>query len=343
MKHTTFLFLLLFFVTSFSFRAAAQEKPWMKYITPSGYYQAGYRITDAGGGDNSFYVLRARVALSGCLFEDRFGKFEYKVQAELASSPKLVDYWVKYTMRDEFGIEFGQFKTPLSLENSEYVPLKLEMIDYSLLVQRFVRMSLLDVSGISSTGRDMGLMFFGKALKLGENHHLLHYEAGIFNGNGINKFDDDHRKDFIARVRVFPLQDLSIAGYYMRSLGYMDEVPIYNDYDYRVLDRYGMAINYDSKYAWLRTEYMAGHTFGWRGEGAYVTAGWKITPTFNVGARCDYFTNNSRQAGHDQWYYTAGMSWYPFHRLRLQLNYMYKQEADRSVTHLVNLMTSVIL
>lgn len=340
MKRLT-LFVLMLLAAAPLFQVSAQERPWMKYITPSGYYQAGYSITDAM--DNTFYIKRARIALAGQLFEDRYGKFEYKVQAELAGSPKLVDYWVKYTMCPEFGIEFGQFKTPLSLENSEYAPLKLELIDYSLLVQRFVRMSTADVSGISATGREMGLMFFGKMLKMGEGHHLLRYDVGLFNGCGINKIDDDKLKDFMARVMIFPLKDLSVTGYYMRRIGHMDEVPIYHDYDYRVRDRYGMALNYDSKWAWLRTEYMAGHTDGWRAEGAYITAGYKITPNLNLGARCDYFTTNSREAGHDQWYYTAGASWYPFQRLRIQLNYMYKQEADRSVTHLVNLMTSIVL
>ena len=47
--------------------------------------------------------------------------------------------------------------------------------------------------------------------------------------------------------------------------------------------------------------------------------------------------------GNDQQYITVGTSWHPFPRLRLQLNYMHKQEADRSVTHLVNLMSSIIL
>ena len=67
----------------------AQERPWMKYITPSGYFQTGFQINDSF--DNSFYIKRARISLSGAVYEsERFGKLEYKVQAELAGSPKLV-------------------------------------------------------------------------------------------------------------------------------------------------------------------------------------------------------------------------------------------------------------
>lgn len=339
-----FLTILLLTAASFCFQTThAQERPWLKYITPSGYYQAGYSITDAK--DNTFYIKRARIALAGELYKsDRIGKFEYKVQAELAGSPKLVDYFVKWTICDEFGIQLGQFKTPLTVENSEYAPLKLEMIDYSLLVQRFARMGAGDLLlGASATGREMGLQFYGKWLPMSDGHALVRYNVALFNGNGINKSDDDRCKNFMARVMVFPIKDLSISGCYERRIGHMDEVPIYNDYDYRVLDRYGAAIAYDSKFAWFRTEYMAGHTLGYRAEGAYVTAGYKITPTFNIGARYDYFTTNSRLKGNEQQYVTIGTSWHPFPRLRLQLNYTHKQEANRSVTHLVNLMTSIIL
>ena len=123
----------------------------------------------------------------------------------------------------------------------------------------------------------------------------------------------------------------------------MDEVPIYNEYDYRILDRYGVCLAYDSKIGWFRTEYMAGHTFGERAEGAYVTAGYRITPAFNIGARYDYFTSNSKWEGFEQHYVTVGASWHPFPRLRLQLNYTHKQEPDLSVTNMVNLMSSIIL
>ena len=164
MKKLTITLVLLLAAAPCLFKVSAQEKPWMKYITPSGYYQAGFSFTDAG--DNTFYIKRARIALNGDLYKGKFGKFEYKVQAELAGSPKLVDYFVKWTVRDEFGIQLGQFKTPLTYENSECPPLKLEFIDYSLLVQRFARMSTSDLTGISASGRELGFQFYGKMLPL---------------------------------------------------------------------------------------------------------------------------------------------------------------------------------
>ena len=343
MKKLSLIILLSFAVLASVSIASAQERPWMKYITPSGYYQAGYSIDS--NLDNTFYIKRARVSFGGTLYDDEtYGKFEYKVQTELAGSPKLVDYFIKYTVCDEFGVQFGQYKSPLSIENSEYAPLKLEMIDYSLLVQRFCRMSATDLSGISATGREMGLQFYGKLLKMDDGHHLIRYNAAIFNGNGINKSDDDQRKDLTFRVMVFPVKDLGIAAYYLRSVGpHPDVAPAYNDYDWFVYDRYGGGITYDSDFAWFRAEYMAGHTQGYRAEGAYGTIGYKFNEKLAFGLRYDYFTSNSREEGHVQQYYTAGLSWYPFSRLRMQLNYTYKQDPGISPVHLVNLMTSIIL
>lgn len=342
MKKILLSLLLLGLVLPMAYRASAQEKPWMQYIYFSGYYQAGFSVTDAM--DNTFYIKRARLAFTGDLYKGDYGKFEYKVQAEFAGSPKLVDYFVKWTVCDEFGFQFGQFKNLVTVENSEYAPLKLELIDYSLVVQRFARMSGSDLFlGASATGREMGFQFYGKWFPMADGHALVRYNVGLFNGNGINKSDDDRCKNFQARVMIFPIKDFSISGCYERRIGHMDEVPIYRDYDYRIFDRYGMCLAYDGKIGWLRTEYMAGHTFGERAEGAYVTAGYRITPTFNIGARYDYFNANSRWEGFEQRYITVGTSWHPFPRLRLQLNYTHKQEANGNTSQLVNLMSSIIL
>ena len=166
--------------------------------------------------------------------------------------------------------------------------------------------------------------------------------------DGINKADDDQRKDFVARLMFFPIKDLSLSGYYLRSLGPDPGIPPqYNDYDYYVFDRYGGGITYDGKYAWFRSEYMAGHTFGWRAHGVYATAGGKINGKIGIGLRYDYFAENSRLPGgffdHAQQHITAGFSWYVIPRIRLQLNYTLRKEPDLYPTHFVNFMTSISL
>ena len=342
MKRLT-ITLFIAMAVALGFTAQAQERPWMKYITPTGYLQAGYNTDQYF--NSSFYIKRVRLSVLGTVVDSpTFGKLEYKVQADLANSPKLVDYWLKYTIREEFGVQLGQFKTPLSIENSEYAPLKLEFIDYSLLVQRFCRMSTTDLSGISATGRELGLQFYGNLVKMSDGHALVRYNVAVYNGNGINKMDDDKRKDFMARLMVYPLKDLCVAGYYMRSLGPHSEIaPEYNDYDWYIYDRYGGGVAYDSKYGWLRAEYMAGHTYGYRAEGAYGSIGYKIGTKWGIGFRYDYFNSNSREPGHVQQYFSAAVNWRPVKYFRLQLNYTYKTDPGVTPVHLVNLMTTISL
>ena len=346
MKKIAFALFLLFSLST-GFALQAQDAPkvpaWTRYIAPTGYLQAGYSTDQYF--NNSFYIKRVRVSLLGTVLDNpKFGKLEYKVQADLANSPKLVDYFLKYTIRDEFGIQLGQFKTPLSIENSEFAPLKLEMIDYSLLVQRMCRMSTADLSGISSTGREMGLQFYGKLFPIGEGHHLLRYNLAVFNGNGINKMDDDKRKDFMARLMIYPIKDLALAGYYMRTLGPHPEIaPEYNDYDWYVYDRYGGGLSYNSKYGWFRAEFMEGHTFGYRAQGLYGTIGYNFNDKLSLGFRYDRFWPNANIPEVVQQHFTGAFNWMPWKHLRVQLNYSYRLEPGQDPLHFVNLMTTIAL
>ena len=341
------LSILLLFALAQGFALRAQEPltlpAWSRYITPTGYLQTGFNTDQYF--NNTFYIKRARVSLYGTVLDSpKFGKLEYKLQADLANSPKLVDYFLKYTIRDEIGIQLGQFKTPLSIENSEYPPLRLEMIDYSLIVQRMVRMSTADLSGISATGRELGLQLYGSLFKIGDGHHLVRYNLAVYNGNGINKLDNDKRKDFMARMMIFPIKDLSLAGYYMRTLGPHPEIaPEYNDYDWYIYDRYGGGLAYRSKYGWLRGEFMAGHALGYRSHGFYGTIGYNINDQWSIGFRYDYFMANSRLPETLQQHYTGAVNWLPWKHLRIQLNYSYRLEPGEAPLHFVNLLTTIAL
>ena len=344
---TLFLIFALASGTLLQAQEAANLPAWTRYITPTGYMQTGFSTDFSQGQDpnSSFYVKRVRVSLLGTLLQNpNYGKLEYKVQADLAGSPKLVDYFLKYTLRDEFGVQLGQFKTPLSIENSEYPPVKLEMIDYSLIVQRMCRMSTADVSGISATGREMGIQFFGKLFPMAPGHHLVQYNLAVYNGNGINKMDDDKRKDFMGRLMVFPLKELCVAGYYMRTLGPHPEIaPEYNVYDWYVYDRYGGGLAYTSKYGWLRGEYMAGHALGYRSHGAYGTIGYNINKDLAVGFRYDYFVPQSHLPNIMQQHFTGAINWQHWKFLRVQLNYSYRLETNKDPQHVINLMTTIAL
>ena len=47
MKKLLLIVVLLAAANSCFFRASAQERPWLKYITPSGYMQGGFSVDDS--------------------------------------------------------------------------------------------------------------------------------------------------------------------------------------------------------------------------------------------------------------------------------------------------------
>ena len=334
------IFTLLFLASA---SLSAQAITWddvKQHLTISGFLQASYNleVSDSKTVNSSFRIRRARVSFAGNIFEkEKWGMADYRLQVDFASSPQIVDAWVRYRPFDELGVQVGQFKVPLSIENSEYAPLQLEFIDYSLVVQRLVRMSSNDVTGISATGRDCGAQLYGGFFKR-EGFNILHYNLALFNGNGINKADNNRSKDFVGRIMVNPIRKLTIAGYYQYGEGYIGEQ---GNISYQ---RYGGGAAYEGRHAFARAEYIAGVTGELHSEGAYASVGWKFH-TANagngmVGVRFDYFDENCHTSARE-FNYTLGAAYKPCKYLRLQLNYALKQypHQGRALSH--NLMAMV--
>ena len=345
MKRIKIVFIALLALICVAPAGAQEKRKWFDYVRPSGSLQGGVSF-DPQSMDYQFYVRRARIAVLGTVLDNpRYGKLEYVLRTSLVQSPSLLDGFIKYTLRDEFGVQFGQFRSPVNLENTELSSTTIELIDYSLVTQRFCHLGSLDLEGINASGRDIGINFYGKFLKMSDGHHLIRYDVGVFNGAGINRRDDDHRKHYMARLMVYPLKDLSVVAYYSRVLGpHPDVAPEYNVYDWYVYDRYGGGLYYKSKYGWFRGEYMEGHTHGYLARGAYATLGYFILPQLDVSGRYDYFvTNTARPDISTQHLITAGFRWKPFSFFFAQLNYSYNiAPGGATPTHSLNLQTSLV-
>ena len=334
------IFTLLFLA---SMTLSAQAITWddvKQHLSISGFLQASYNLetSDAQTANSTFRIRRARVSFAGSIFElEKWGVADYRLQVDFASSPQIVDAWVRYRPLEQLGVQVGQFKVPLSIENSEYAPLQLEFIDYSLVVQRLVRMSSNDVTGISSAGRDCGAQLYGSFIKR-EGFHILNYNVAVFNGNGINKADNNDSKDFVGRVMVNPLRGLTIAGYYQYGEG---NIGADKHISYQ---RYGGGVAYEGSHAFARGEYIGGVTGSLHSEGAYASVGWKFyTPKAGrglVGVRFDYFDENTHTSARE-FNYTIGVAYKPWKYLRLQLDYALKHypHQQRSLSH--NLMAMV--
>lgn len=286
-------------------QAYAQIKPTANL---SGYMNMRYQY---GDDISSFDIRRARVDLKGILLED----FDYRLQVDFASSPKILDIYVKWKINKYFGLEAGQFKIPFSIENA-YSPLTLETIENAQVISKLSNYD--DVAGIKSNGRDIGIMLFGEAIKL-DDRNLIKYSIGIFNGSGINTSDKNKDKDISGIVQIFPIEGLSFAGFAYSGKTYIDSN---NPYANRC--RYGAGIEYKNNSFRIRTEYIKGKTDGKKSEGAYCLGGYKITKSIEALGRIDYFSNDITSSSKIQVFYLGGIDWHINNHFRIQLNYTYK-------------------
>lgn len=295
----------------------------------SGYVQTGYEWSESS---STFFIKRVRLNLTGAIAP----KLDYRVQIEFAS-PKIVDAYVRYRPFEQLNFQLGEYKLPFSIENTDYVPLKYEFIEYPLSLRRL--MGFNDVCGLSATGRDMGAMLYGGFFNR-KGYSVLGYNFGVFNGEGLNVKDKNKSKDLVARLTLRPVRGLQIAGsYYWGEYG--------SDYLKRV--RYGAGACYDRGPLVVRAEYICGTTGLPAGgeldsDGWYAVGGWRVTPSLMSVVRYDTFLENSSESASRQTNYTAGVVWQPVKYLRCQLNYTYEDYASRAAANrnVVSLMLSGI-
>ena len=325
-------------IDSLNLRIAKLEKRsqvWDKLkpaLKVSGYIQAGYDYlwNEDGTTTSTFHLRRARISLQGDIYKGAKGaKASYRLQIDLCKELPIMDLWVKYQPINQFGVQFGQFKVPVSIENTDYNPTKLEFINYANTVQRLVRMSSSDLQGINSSGRDIGAMLYGGFIKK-DGFSIINYEVGVFNGSGINTKDKNKSKDIAARLTIQPLQKLKIAAYYMG--GETDASSLIEKYPTMVVDnsgvntkylgynRYGGGFDFNNKHIFARSEYIGGKTGAMRSEGVYAQVGYKFLNKCSVGVRFDYFDENKADNG-NQMNYSVAASYHPWKYLRLQAEY----------------------
>ena len=282
----------------------------------SGYVMGRYTYagdaSEEGDDLSSFRLRRVRVSLAG----DITPKLDYKFQAELAGF-KLLDAYFNYKPFDQLKIKAGQFKVPFSIENTDYTPTKMVLMDHPMVLDRLVGSSeVVGMTTFSNAGREMGIdlhgAFFGG---------ILNYDVAVFNGAGLNvKKDDNKSKDVVARLKVTPVKGLTISGsYYWGESG--DE--------FYARERFAVGAVYDSKHLLVRAEYVGAKT-GFDGEeldqdGWYALAGWKFNDKWAAAVRYDSFTENTDARSESiQNNYTVGVSWKPYKFIRLQANYVYE-------------------
>lgn len=246
---------------------AQEPKPaqWFQNVKLSGYGLVQYQASGKKGDkSNSFDLRLVRLSLDGRIQNDFYWKAQVQVNGNTStkgSSPRLVDLFAEWQKYPFFRVKAGQFKLPFTFENPMH-PIDQGFMSYSQNVNCLSGFS--DRTGQhSSNGRDIGVQVQGDLLKNARGRNLLHYQVGVFNGQGINTKDVDQQKTIAGGIWVMPVEGMRIGlfgldGSYARKYTYYDEDNRkHTESKSLPQHRYAISADYKTKSDWtFRTEYI---------------------------------------------------------------------------------------
>lgn len=333
MKKTilTTLFLGVTFI-AFAQETKTEIPQWINNLKLSGYGMLQYQAQDKyEAHDNTFNLRIARMALEGRIGKDFYWKTQIQISgntSSVGSSPRLVDLFGEWQKYKYFMVKAGQFKRPFTFENPMH-PINQGFMSYSQNVSKLVGFT--DRTGEhASNGRDIGVQVQGDFLEDSNGRSLLHYQVGIFNGEGINKKDADNRKDIIGGFWVMPVKGLRIGAFGWTGSHVIDGVSTPKN-------RYALSAEYVFDDWTIRTEYI--HSQGY---GANLAAGDKadgyyalciapvIKQKMHLKARYDLYRDRKSWSS-SKTYYEFGAD-YIFTK-NLQLNIEYARVNDRTIVN----------
>ena len=275
MKKLTILAILLagFIQSAFSQESKGSELPqWVKNFKVSGYGMLQYQYEDTEGADHNEFNLR----LLRFIVDGKIGDVDWRaqIQGTNAKGPgeptvQLVDLYAEWVKHKEFRVRVGQFKRAFTFENPTH-PITQGWYSYAMVVNNLSGFG--DRAGATSSGgRDIGIQVQGDVLPNSSGRPLLHYQVGVYNGEGINRKDKDHRKDVIGGLWVMPVKGLRIGAFgWTGSHGGMSalvpdpmnpEVTTQQEIGSVGLNRYCLSAEWDKDEYTFRTEYI--HSQGW--------------------------------------------------------------------------------
>jgi len=341
----------------------ADVPQWVRNVKFSGYGMLQYQAQDKEGAKtNSLNLRLARFILDG-----KIGDFDWRaqIQGTNAKGPgeptvQLVDLYAEWVKHKEARIRVGQFKRAFTFENPTH-PITQGWYAYADVINRLSGFG--DRAGEkSSGGRDIGIQLQGDLFPAGDGHRFLHYQVGVYNGEGINTSDKDNRKDIIGGLWVVPVKGLRIGafgwtGSHGNMTGYerdADGNPVLDDEGNKKtftcnlpLNRYCLSAEYDLNEYTFRAEYL--HSQGWgvapnqagkgntaidytngdKADGWYVFG---IVPVIKskLHAKARYQTyRQSKEWSSAKTMYEIGANY--FFTKNLQVNFEYARVNDRSL------------
>jgi phosphate-selective porin len=291
----------------------------------SGYTHVRYQRLEESGKTSGFDIRRARFDLKGSVTPF----FGYRLQADFAGSPKLIDAYTEIKIADYFTITAGQFKIPFSYENLASDN-KMEVIDRSQVIEALVARGK-DVLG-NTIGRDIGIQADGKFLKI-NGAPLVEYSLAVLNGSGVNVADTaNSNKDLAARIVFAPLKGLYFGGSYYDGWDKVSKPDVAGKSQVR--DRLGFEAGYVLPRFSVRGEYIAGKDGKTNKAGWYFMAGYFVIPQkLQFVVRYDTYDPNTGKSNDVTTNYAIGGNINFNNRTRLQIFYTFRAEEGASVNN----------
>jgi hypothetical protein len=332
--------------------ATIEVPQWVKNIKLSGFAMVQYQTTyedeyEEDDNETSTFNLRfMRLTLDG-----KIGDFDWRTQIQGtnvrgAGEPtvQLLDLYAEWTRYKAFRVRAGQFQRPFSFESTIH-PISQGFFDLADVIKQLTGFG--DRAGEkSSAGRDIGVQVQGDILPNSAGRALLHYQVGLFNGEGINRKDKNNHKDLAASVWVMPIEGLrlGVSGWTGSHGGMIvtDDAGRTTEGDVP-LNRYCLSAEYDKDDYTFRAEYI--HSQGWgtgvigsrtvdyslgdKADGWYVLG---IVPVIKkklqVKARYQTY-RESKEWGSSKNLFEVGANY--FFSKNMQLNFEYARVNDRTI------------
>lgn len=302
-----------------------------------GYFIGRYSYSDRDGsqGGDGFNQRLVRFYVDGTILKD----FKYRVQLQLNNqSFHMKDFYLEWAKWKEFSVKVGQFKRAFGFENPMN-PWDISTGDYSLLTKKFTgHGDYMCGEAASNGGRDQGIQVQGDVLKVGQDkHYLLHYQLGLWNGQGINASDKDGKKDIIGTIQVQPVKNLYI-GFFGWKGTYVNNGMTYDR------NRYILGLKYEKNGCTLRGEYAHGAASNGlsASDAWYATVGYPLNDWFRLCAQYQCYREDKTFTG-SHCVYSLIPEFQLHKNLKLQIQYNYNNNRLGTTTdrHYNELMAEI--
>jgi hypothetical protein len=247
-------------------------------------YVQGRLTHQAPGAPARMEIRRARLSASGNLLP----RLSYKVQADFAKTPYLMDAFMAVRFWRPLSLTAGQMKIPFSAES-------LISDDKNAPVSRSrAVLALAPGRDTGVQGRDVGAQGSGT---FGANGRSVEYTAGVFRGQTLIYAPAVHYNAIAARVILHPMRGLSTGADWYGSFSAPRGL---------VKRRADFEGEYERGRSKLRAEQILARDGSRERRGGYLLGVYRLTSAVEAIARADWLTTDIHKPNTNSIAYVAG-------------------------------------